>query len=79
MDHIKLIEEYKKNLFNAINNSNLTIALAYYVLKDVCNDLYLALLESDNSIQEQEFCETIETQELKEEKLNDTGAISTAE
>lgn len=33
------IEQFKKNIYNILNNSNLLVGTAYYVMKDVLYDL----------------------------------------
>ena len=34
-----IIEDVKMNIVNELNNSNLPISVAYYILKDVMNEL----------------------------------------
>lgn len=38
---IKDVENLKENLYNAINNSDLSIVSVYYVIKDIMNEVIL--------------------------------------
>lgn len=81
LDGYNQIEAYKKIIIDATNNCGLTIGTAYYVLKDVLNDIYLLYLDQKyNPGQEETHHEevieleepVIITEEQKEEIKNET-------
>lgn len=57
---LKSVEELKENLYNAINESGLSIVPVYYVMKDLMNEIILIY----NS----------ELKKLEEEKKKDESA-----
>lgn len=87
-DHFNQIESYKQQIVNLTNNSGLSVGMAFYVLKDVLNELYLVYLEQkDNAevYEDKEYTENINVnpqatmieelteEELKEQMENETN------
>ena len=60
------IEQFKKNIYNVLNNSNLLIGTAYYVMKDVLYDLEKNYIQSLRSEQQYKYDKNFnETQEIE--------------
>jgi hypothetical protein len=75
-DHYNYIESYKQKIVEITNNSGLTIGMAYYVLKDVLNELNLLYLkQKDNfeNFKEEEFVEEVEvpTEQIYEGEVDE--------
>lgn len=80
-DHYNYIEAYKNKIVEATNNSGLTIGMAYYVLKDVLNEVKIIYLEQKDNFEnfkDEEFTEEIEVpmvqshvEDITEEELKE--------
>ena len=64
-------DNFKNQLLQLINNSNLNISTIYYIVKDVCRDLQ-DLFNQMASQQYKEFCEEVNKQQ---ENNNDDAIV----
>lgn len=63
-DHYNQIESYKQEVINLTNQSGLTVGMAFYVLKDILNELYLVYLQQKDKLEEYEDKEYTQTAEV---------------
>lgn len=60
------IEQFKNDIYNVLNNSNLLIGTAYYVMKDILYDLEKNYVQSLRSEQQHRYDKNFnETQEIE--------------
>lgn len=59
------IESYKQAVVNLTNESGLSVGMAFYVLKDVLNELYLVYLQQRDKVDEYEEKQHEETIEVE--------------
>ena len=68
-DHYNQIETYKSQIVSLTNSSGLTVGMAYYVLKDVLNEIYLVYLQQRDSVEEYQDKEYYEEVEIDRDNV----------
>lgn len=62
-----VIEEFKQNIIDTINNSHFPPAVTYYILKDIFATTEAQYFNYLNSVKQQQFQSAVATQQNEEE------------